>query len=134
MIVRAGQGASSWQLVLADLALILFLVTLATLAGQKSAAHQKAAPDIEIAASQALFRPTISGPTLAQWLAQRPEDPRATLTIIARHSGSDQQSVWRKAQDLATSARGHGFSVRVIIEQDTSSDIYASLAYDAETD
>ena len=135
--------APSWQLVLADLALILFLVTLCALAysapqaldrndqaphalGQRLAAH--------VAPSQALFRPVEGGPSLAQWLAQRPGDQRATVTIFARHSGADRAAIWEAARALSSDAARSGFAVRVVITNGPSSDLHASLAYDAPID
>ncbi|KEO88696.1 hypothetical protein EH31_14735 [Erythrobacter longus] len=146
--VRLGPklGASqSWQLVLADLALILFLVTLTALVNKSSDAGKSpvraedtpsshiASSHIassHIASSQALFRSTPRGPTLAQWLAEQPADPRASLTIIAQHHGADKALMWDKAKAMAQSVEQSGVSVRVIITQGKQSELYASLAYD----
>ncbi|MFU7529366.1 hypothetical protein [Qipengyuania sp. ASV99] len=134
--------APSWQLILADLALILFLVTLSALArespqGRDNLATRPSNLDAEdtpqIASSQALFRPLAQGPSLKQWLSEQPADPRATLTIFARHVGADSDGakMWDQAQTLASSAEGSGFAVRVVITQGEQNDLYASLAYDA---
>ena len=140
--------ASSWQLILADLALILFLVTLSALAGEEAdgtetpradgVPPENPTQDLQIAASQSLFRPTPLGLTLDEWLNEQPADPRATLTIFAQYAPSDKDAVWKQAQALAASAAGvaqdREFSVRVVISPAQSSDIYASLAYDAPHD
>ncbi len=142
MITRRGPG---WQLILADLSLILFLVTLSTLAGvadqdvHGTVAEREKAP--EFAASQALFRPDPLGPTLGEWLDDQSPDARATLTVFARHTEDDKEAIWEIAQALASDASGRGFAVRVVISQDQTilseesqsagaSDVYASLAYD----
>lgn len=133
MIARAFSGASSnsWQLILADLALILFLLTLAALASQAShPAAQNSPEPVHFASSQALFRQTRNGPSLSQWLAAQPRDPRATVTVFARHSETDSQKLWARAQAMASAARGEGYTVRVLIEKGETSDLYASLAYD----
>lgn len=135
MITQVKSGAtmgqsSGWQVVLADLALILFLVTLAALAAGAHEGKSSPVATPEIAASQALFRPAEDGPTLAAWLDQRQPDPRATLTVVARHADGDEAAVWITAQAMANAARGRGFPVRVVISQGQESDIYASLAYD----
>lgn len=138
MIGRTGQ---SWQLILADLSLILFLVTLSALAseaggaGSRDRAPANAPPIPHVAPAQALFRPDPNGPGIAQWLAAQPYDPRATVTIFA-HLGEDDEETWNRAQALANEARQGGFAVRVIIEEGVTeegaaSDLYASLAYDA---
>lgn len=144
MIIRGGAkgGSHSWQLVLADLALILFLVTLTALVnsdsmedslatGSPSAQSQAAPPSAPyVAPAQALFRPTSRGPTLTQWLAEQPADPRTTLTIIAQHSGPDQDLMWQNAQTMASSIAGSKVRIRVVITSGATSDLYASLAYD----
>ena len=136
MITRAGHpraglgGGNGWQLVLADLALILFLVTLTALVSSSSKGEDALTRSPYVAPAQALFRPTERGPTLAQWLAEQPADPRLTLTIIARYSGEDQDTVWQDAQNMAASVAGSTIAVRVIVSKAEQSDIYASLAYD----
>jgi len=135
MIVRGKHGTGNggshgWQLVLADLALILFLVTLSALASTKSEANKVTASTTYVAPAQALFRPTPRGPNLAQWLAEQPHDPRTTLTIIAQHSGEDEGLMWDNAQMMAASIARSNVAVRVVITKGTQSDLYASLAYD----
>lgn len=125
-------GGHGWQLILADLALILFLVTLCALATAPVESGRAVPLPAQIAPSQALFRPDPSGPDLAQWLADRPRDPRATLTVFAQYDAQDRERVWQEAQAFAQEAEGKGFAVRVIVTKGDSSDLYASLAYDAE--
>ncbi|MEM7779369.1 MAG: hypothetical protein AAF697_03140 [Pseudomonadota bacterium] len=127
--------ASTWQLILADLALILFLVTLSALAHEEEAdtllAQETTAAYPEVAPSQALFRPNADGPELGEWLANRPPDNRATLTIFAQHSAIDREVMWQKANALAGVASEQGFAVRVVITRGEVSDLHASLAYDS---
>lgn len=128
----SGQG---WQLILADLALILFLVTLSALAAAPTEPPEGLRGNAltpQFAPAQALFRPEPLGPSLSQWLAARPHDSRATLTIFAQASAADSDPVWAQAQALAADASAQGFAVRVFVTQGESSDLYASLAYDAE--
>lgn len=141
MIGRTGVGGShSWQLVLADLALILFLVTLTALVTSSEEGIEKASREDDepspsapyVAPAQALFRPTPSGPSLAEWVAQQPADPRTTLTIIAQHSRDDEILMWENAQVMAASVAGSPIAVRVIITSGNQSDLYASLAFDTQ--
>jgi len=145
---RAGAGrvGHGWQLILADLALILFLLTLSALpaaeaeagrqlaarAVQEKSARDSARPQAEIAAAQALFRPVTGGPSLGAWLAAQSPDPRATLTIFAVHAPGGEAAAWSRAGTLAAEARAAGARVRTIITAGTEAEIYASLAYDAE--
>lgn len=126
--------ALPWQLILADLSLILFMVALAGLAGT-DAPHKstlKRAGDAAIAQAQALFRPSQNGSDWGEWLDMQDSDPRATLTIFARHAPSQRQAIWREASTMAEIAQAKGYSVRVIITPGTSRDIYASLAFDGQ--
>lgn len=136
------RGGHAWQLILADLALILFLLTLSALPaaeaetarGLASRAVQektaRAAVEAEVAAAQALFRPVPGGPALGDWLAAQAPDPRATLTIFAVHPPGGEAAAWARAEALASEARARGTRVRTIISAGSSADIYASLAYD----
>ncbi|MDJ0979161.1 MAG: hypothetical protein QNI87_11590 [Erythrobacter sp.] len=131
------RSAASWQLILADLALILFLVTAAALSATSrvdpsptpSAAPVTAGPRPR-APAQALYRPGPELPTLAQWLEQQSSDPRATLTIIAEHRSGEAEQAWADARRMAATARTLGVRSRVIIREGAASDIHASLAYD----
>lgn len=137
--IRGGHG---WQLILADLALILFLLALAALpaaeadSGQKLAdsdAREKdvgLAPKPEIAAAQALFRPIAGGPGIAEWLAAQPRDPRTMLTVFARYQPGGEAEAWNAAKVLASAAQSSGIPVRTIITAGDERDLYASLAYD----
>lgn len=123
---RLGLG---WQVILADLALILFLLALSALPAAE--ADSRAGPvRPEIAPAQALFRPLPGGPSLAEWLAAQPRDPRAALTIFASHTPTGAQQAWAGAAALEAEARASGVRVRTIITPGDADDLYASLAYD----
>lgn len=137
-------GGQGWQLILADLALILFLLSLSALPAAEAGAGRKLADraargeearpapaKAEIAAAQALYRPVTGGPSLAEWLAAQPRDPRATLTVFARHRPGGEAAAWEAARALAAEARGSGVAVRTIIALGSEDDVHASLAYDA---
>lgn len=128
------RGAQGWQLILADLALILFLVTLTALVNSSSVERAATADAPFVAPAQALFRPTPRGPTLPEWLAEQPRDPRTTLTIIAKHNAQDRDLMWQNAQVMAASTAGSEVPVRVVITAAQESDLYASLAYDTPSD
>jgi hypothetical protein len=87
----------------------------------------------EIAAAQALYRPVADGPSLSEWLASQPHDPRTTLTVFARHRPGGEAAAWEAARDLAAGAAGSGVPVRTIITTGPETDLYASLAYDEIT-
>lgn len=138
-------GGQGWQLILADLALILFLLTLSALPAAEAESGRKLADRgargeearavparTEIAAAQALFRPVADGPSLSEWLASQPRDPRVTLTVFARYRPGGEARAWEAARGLAAGAAGSGVPVRTIIAAGAESDLYASLAYDEQ--
>ena len=139
----AGRGGHGWQLILADLALILFLLTLSALPAAEAetvralasrAVQEKTArgaAQAEVDAAQALFRPVPGGPALGEWLAAQAPDARATLTIFAVHAPGGEDAAWARAEALAAEARARGARVRTIIASGREADLYASLAYDA---
>jgi hypothetical protein len=137
---RHGHG---WQLILADLALILFLLALSALPAAEAGAGRKAVEaraesdgsrrrtPFEIAPAQALYRPIAGGPTLTEWLASQPRDPRATLTVFVQHRPDGEGAAWRAARSLVREAEASGVAARTVIAAGNEADIYASLAYDA---
>jgi hypothetical protein len=137
------RGGHGWQLILADLALILFLLTLSALPAAEATGGKRLADtdarlkdaqgglQPEIAPAQALFRPVPDGPSLAVWLAAQAPDPRTTLTIFAAHTAGGEADAWARAEALAAEARASGTRVRTIIMAGAEEDLYASLAYDA---
>lgn len=142
-VTTAPRGGHGWQLILADLALILFLLTLTALpavdadSGKKpiearpGSADGRRAASFEIAPAQALFRPVAGGPSLTAWLASQPRDPRTTLTVFVRHRPGGEAAAWRVAQTLAGEARTSGVAVRTVIAAGETAEVYASLGYDA---
>ncbi len=121
-----------WDVLLADLALILFIVTLGGLVSMPtSKAAEK--PKLAIAPSQALFRKVEGGPSIGEWLEGQPRDPRATVTIFVSYRPDDASASLTTAAQLIKEARSSGVAVRTVIKASDSSDIYASLAFDAVT-
>lgn len=137
------RGGHGWQLILADLALILFLLALSALPAAEADTGKKLveararsedvqhSPKFEIASAQALFRPVAGGPGLSEWLASQPRDPRATLTVFVRHRPGDEAGAWLRARALVDEAEAGGVAVRAVIATGQEADLYASLAYDA---
>ncbi|QIQ87155.1 hypothetical protein [Erythrobacter sp.] len=128
-----GDSGAGWQLVLADLALILFLVTLAALANlsaDEGKLPERASEAARFDPSQALYRPGPDAPPLGQWLARQQADRRATLTIYARHAKGEEAAAWTRARALAREAAASGVAVRVVIEAGEQSALHASLGYD----
>lgn len=129
MIARAGTG---WHYALADLSLILFLVTASALRLESPPAP--AAPPGEPAASDrseplAIWRAGPGAPPLAQWLAIQAPDPRQQLTILARYAPDGEARALEGARALVAEVAGTGLAPRVVIEPGRA-EMLATLAYD----
>ena len=122
MNARSGSG---WQTVLADLSLILFMITAAAVS--KAPARAAAAPPPAPMSLPALGEPVAvwsaapGGPDLKAWLAQNGGDPRLRLTIVAPAPAAQAA--------LALSAAS-GRPARVLIEPDMRGTMIATLTYD----
>lgn len=122
MIARMGSG---WQTVLADLSLILFMVT-ATAVAETPTQAPPTPPPAPIALPAlgdpvAVWRWQAGGPSLQEWLAGQAADPRQRLTLVA--APADGPALLREAAKLPRPAR-------VLIEPGLSGPPYAALTFD----
>jgi len=134
--VRAGVG---WQYALADLSLILFLVTAAALARSD---HARVAPpppprpaSVSVALSEpvAVWRASPGAPSLNEWLAAQALDPRQRLTIVARYSHGRAQEAFARAEVAIAQVRKLPAATRTVVEPATMDDLSATLTWDAGT-
>ncbi|HNN54797.1 MAG TPA: hypothetical protein PKG84_00505 [Novosphingobium sp.] len=120
MIARMGSG---WQTVLADLSMILFMVTAAGVSQSPPEPPPTAAQPPQTPAlgePVALWRDETGAPTLGQWLALHP-DPRLRLTIIAPAE---------QAEAALALAHEAGRPARVVLEPGRTGLPLAALTYD----
>lgn len=124
----SGRASVGWQTALADLALILFMITAAAAsrqpadarahgAGGGSAGAVAAAPSPQ-AEPLAVYVDAPGAPPLAEWLSQQPRDPRQQVTITARYGTAEgaQERALATASRLARQAGNAGRSARVVVE------------------
>lgn len=145
---------AGWQTILADLSLILFMMTAAALANAPDGpmAPMAQAPSETPQAPRAPPlpnpRPTIAAsqraepvgvwsdgpgvPPLAEWLAQQGGDPRLQPTILVRHVRGAGRAALARAQALVEAAGPRGASARIVIEQGPVDSASVLLAYDAQ--
>lgn len=142
---------SGWQMILADLALILFIITAAALANApespqspfKPAPPPASKPAIEpkkarpIAPSLrgepvAVWTDTVGAPPLAKWLASEARDARLRATIIVRFIKGHQAAAFARAEALAKEAGPRGADARMVVEAGAADGAIVSLAYDLE--
>jgi len=124
MIVRAGTG---WQYLLADLSLILFLVTAAALSQAPSGSGT--APVSPQGEPLAFYRVEAGAPPLGRWLQDQSPDARQQLTIVAQYAPGRQAEALSRAETLAREAGAAGADARIVIEPGAGG-VTASLAYD----
>jgi hypothetical protein len=126
MIARLSAG---WQTTIADLALILFIVTAAAIDGQPERADVALATP---ASGQplAVYRASEAAPPLGEWLAEQAPDGRQYLTIVARYPRGEAAAAAERALALAGQARTAGASARIVLEPGGGEDLLATLAFD----
>lgn len=124
---------ASWQLILADLALILFLVTLAALASANEEEKNERSVALTTETSvpiQALYRPVEGIIPFSVWLDDQSNDPRAQLTIYAIYTAANQDEIWQQVREMASDATKRDMATKVVMTQGESGEIYAKIAFD----
>ncbi len=117
---------SGWQVVLADLSMILFMITAAAVAeappDSPAPTALAAKPSLPaLAAPVALWQGGAGAPPLADWLKTQPADPRLRLTIVAPLD---------RAEAALALSRAAGRSARIVLESDLAGPPVAALTYD----
>ncbi len=124
-----GRSSVGWQTALADLSLILFMITAAAVSRQPPAiippqesngrrsGPEKAAPSPQ-SEPLAVYVDAPGAPPLTRWLQDQAVDPRQQLTITVRYgAGADSQSqALAAASRLVREAGRAGHSARIVVE------------------
>lgn len=127
-----GGARGNWQTIIADLALILFMVTAAAMG---SAAPEPIDSPLPAEGEPlAIYRSDRQAPPLGDWLAAQAPDERQQLTIIGRYRAGDAKIAADAALRLAADAEMRGVRSRIVIEPAESSDLLAVLAFDSPAD
>ena len=129
MIVTNGHG---WLTTLADLSIILFMVTAADLSNAHAAPDP--APEVALATAEpvAIYRPEAGVIPFKDWLAAQPADSRQRVTVVVRHRGNDAQAQIAQGLALADAADLAGRPPRLIAEHAERDDLVVMLTYDAD--
>jgi len=122
---------NSWYITLADLALILFLVTASAVSQSEAAASVPGNPLPAETVPVAVYRAAPGVPPLGDWLADQRPDARQSLTIIARYSDGDMEDAAGRAARLAGTIGGTIMPApRIIVEAAERAEEIAVLSYD----
>jgi hypothetical protein len=133
MSVRVGTG---WQTIIADLSMILFMLTASAVTRQSHTARA-APPDVPATATPipqpaprsepiAVWIAGEGAPPLRQWLAQQPRDSRQQVTVTATYAPGAMDAALAQAQALARQAG----DARVVVEPGPPG-VRVVLSYDA---
>ncbi|PEQ14458.1 hypothetical protein B2G71_02370 [Novosphingobium sp. PC22D] len=119
MIARSGTG---WQVMLADLSLILFMVTAAVLAKRPEVPPPvPTRPQADLHASEqaeplAVWIAAPDAPGLDEWLAAQPADARQQLTVTAFYTPGGQARALAEAARIVAAAGPGAEAARIVIE------------------
>ncbi|QNE04168.1 hypothetical protein [Croceicoccus marinus] len=116
-------GGAAWAIMLADLALILFIVTASYADG---ATLPDTAPD---PVPQAIYRPSPGAPPLTDWIAQQPAGGAASLQITLGYDPADADAAMDRAAGLAAQAASAGLPARIVLIPG-SGETGATLSFD----
>jgi hypothetical protein len=127
---RTSRQGGGWPVMLADLALILF-VTTAVQAEQSAAREgsQAGSPPAAPGVPQAYYLAEPGAPPFAQWIAGQGQGSAAQVTIISSYRPGESDAALARAQALAHEAQAAGRPPRVLVEPGDGT-ARAILAYD----
>ena len=127
MIVRAQSG---WQTIIADLALILFLIT-AQAVGKKPATQSHAEEERQPPASSsalAVHRPE-KGESVREWLIASTTDQRQMATISVGYTQEKRAEALTEAERLLAEADSAGVPARLIATPNATDDVVITVDY-----
>lgn len=117
----SGRSGQAWQTSLADLSMILFMVTAAAVHDQPP--PLALTPQAQAEASRggeplAIYQPAPGAPPLNVWLEQQAPDPRQRMTIVARYGAAPgaRADAMAQAAQLLDEAGKLGRDARVVVE------------------
>jgi hypothetical protein len=124
----AGGRIGGWQTVIADLALILFMVTAAAMQGSRK--QDDSVPVPALGEPLAIYRQADDAPPLAQWLALQAPDARQGLTIVSHYAPGQAEEATNAAVALAAQAGEAGSEARIVVEPGDRLEVIAMLVFD----
>ncbi len=120
MTLRSPLG---WQVILADLSLILFISTATALDTQP-------ANSLQSAHSQTVFSARMEGGDLAGWLASYSPDARERLRIVILYPPGGLSAALSRAESAVRTAAAAGQAASVTLEEGAAEGMTAIYAFD----
>ena len=129
-----GTSNSGWLTTLADLSIILFMITATDLSHAEIGRDRQPETMEAVVTAEpvAIYRSEPGVIAFGEWLAGQPADDRQRLTVLVRHTGANEQRLIAEGQTLAAAAEQAGKSPRMIVERQQQADVVAMLTYDAD--
>lgn len=134
------QPGTSWQVMLADLSIILFLTTFSALARVEGTPAKAAAPAPVtapapaaaplVAEPVAMWRAGHGAPPLGEWLRQQAVDPRMRVNIHGAYRSGRRDAVLADAAAVSADPALQGRAVRLILEPAAADMITVTLSFD----
>lgn len=129
---------ASWLVPLADLSMILFVVTGAALAQQAAPAvrprEEEGRPTGFVqTVPVAMLADGPGAPPLARWLAGNADDATGLVTIEGHFAApADRSRIAARVETLAGEARAAGVEPRIVVEPGVASQVVTVFAYDRD--
>ncbi len=117
---------ASWQVLLADLSLILFITTATTVAVQPVSLD---GATVHRPRTEKIYSSFMSGEDIGEWLAAYTRDPRERLWITIHYRRGDFASAVQRASQLEASASAVGQTPHIALEQSEKNRTTAFFAY-----
>ncbi len=124
---------NGWQAILADLSLILFMLTASVLQAPKPYTLLPSPPS-PTGSPVAIYRADPGAPPIADWLRAQSRDRRTILTITVRYRPGGQAAAIAAGAAMANQAATAGKETRVVVEPGQADRIVATLGYDRPVD
>lgn len=126
----------SWHIALADIALILFLLTATALARQEELATETDRPQhprFAAAGASAIFDSRSQTADFTAWLDQNHTDSRQQLTLYAEYRDTDEAAqMLQRAQSMIRTAQQRAIAARLVLENGERPALRAVLAFDGD--
>jgi hypothetical protein len=124
--------APAWQVIIADLSLILFLTSLIGIGRPEEVSDVpgEGPQQSYFAEGQLLYRPTKGALEFERWLREIAPDSRMQVTIYMGYRDEIDMAALEQARGWLGQARSQGYKARIVVEQTEVAELYTLIAYD----
>lgn len=132
-MIRVGPGSHGWLVSLADLSLILFIVTSGAIASDPPPAAPSPTAGSELpttGVASGIYLDGPGAPALADFLARHAPAKGEQLTIAGVFGPEERPAVAQRVEELATEAAARGIEARVILQPGPRRAISVAFAHD----